>query len=65
MCGGKHMVYPKMQTHGKDRDFWQSIMEQGKCEAILFDDLLQRNEPFTYNVFKEKLLDKYNKAECD
>lgn len=64
MCG-KQMIYPKMQTPGKSRDVWQTIMEQGKCQAIVFNEMMQRNDPYTQLDFSQSLLNKFNRFACD
>lgn len=65
MCTDQ-LVYPKMWSPGGNkRDEWQSIWQQGKCEADVLNELLRQNEQFTQRDFDQTLLDKVNSRVCE
>lgn len=64
MCT-ENLIYPKMQAKGKTRNTWQSIFRQGKCESMLFSELIQQNKTFTKEQFQKELLRRFNDHSCE
>ncbi|XP_037961100.1 alpha-(1,3)-fucosyltransferase B isoform X2 [Teleopsis dalmanni] len=57
------LVYPKMRT--KVKNDWNSIMSIGKCQAQLFDELMQLNESFTKAEWLSILNERVETGLCD
>lgn len=63
MCGD-HLTYPKMHSMPKNHKNWQGSVRQGKCEATILNDLMQKNQPFTKKQFQDILFSKYEQNLC-
>lgn len=61
----ENLIYPRMRTMGKNRNTWQSIFRQGKCESSLFSELIHRNENFTKDSFQKELIRRFNEHLCE
>lgn len=61
----ENLIYPRMRSKGNTREKWQSIFRQGKCESMLFSELVKRNQSYSQEYFQKELLKRYNNHSCD
>lgn len=59
----ENIVLPKMMTK-LENDGWVRPMNQGRCEAALIREFVEKNVPFRKAEYENELIKRYNLGHC-
>lgn len=62
MCD-ENIELPKMKTRWESEG-WVHAMNQGKCEASLIRQFVEKNVPFGRKEYENELANRYNQGQC-
>ena len=60
----EHLVIPRMLKSHESAD-WSQVIRQGKCEAALLREFVDRNQTFNQKDYQSALIQKYEQGACE
>lgn len=58
------LTYPQMSRRPATSTEWESMLEQGKCEASLLKDYVYSNTPITWERHHADLIKRFESGQC-